>query len=273
MPRVLVTGGTGVLGSALVPRFAAAGYNVRIMSRHPAPAEMRAAGEWAQADLATGEGLPEAVAGADLIAHCASATIRAAGVFGGRAQRSVDVEGTRRLLEATGSARRPHVFYISIVGIDRIPLGYYQKKVAAEQAIIQSGKSYSVLRAVQFHDLIDDFLRLLIRLPIAFVPRSLKFQPIDAGDVADRIVQYAAHGPGGRLPDLGGPEVRSFGDLASAWLKARRKRALLLPLPTVGRTAACLRNAYNCTPDHAEGKVSWEQWLARKYPSEGRVPA
>ncbi len=273
MPRVLITGGTGVLGSALVPRFAAAGYNVRIMSRHPAPAEMRTASEWAQADLATGEGLPEAVAGADLIAHCASATMRAAGVFGGRAQQNVDVEGTRRLLEATGSARQPHFFYVSIVGIDRIPMGYYQKKVAAEQAIIQSGNSYSIVRAVQFHDLIDDFLRLLIRLPIAFVPKPLKFQPIDAGDVADRMVQYASNGPGGRLPDLGGPEVRTFGDLASAWLNARRRRALLLPLPTVGKTAAGLKNAYNCTPDHAEGKVTWEQWLARKYPSGGQVSA
>src|SRR5207302_1670201 len=102
----------------------------------------------------------------------------------------------------TASDRQPHFFYISIVGIDRIPMGYYQKKVAAEQAIIQSGKSYSIVRAVQFHDLIDDFLRLLIRLPIAVVPKPLKFQPIDAGDVADRMVQYASNGPGGRLPDL-----------------------------------------------------------------------
>ncbi len=65
MAKVLITGGTGGLGSELVPRFAASGYHVRIMSRRPAPATAQQ--QWAQADLATGEGLAEAVAGVDLI--------------------------------------------------------------------------------------------------------------------------------------------------------------------------------------------------------------
>ena len=54
MPRVLITGGTGVLGSALAPRFASAGYDVRIMSRRPARPDASTSAEWATADLSTG---------------------------------------------------------------------------------------------------------------------------------------------------------------------------------------------------------------------------
>src|SRR3972149_9601494 len=87
MSRVLITGGTGVLGSEVAPRLAAAGHTVRVMSRRAAPAE-GARTEWAQAQIETGEGLAEAVAGVDAIVHCASSPFRRT--------REVDVEGTRR---------------------------------------------------------------------------------------------------------------------------------------------------------------------------------
>ncbi len=257
MPRVLITGGTGDLGSKLASRLAAAGHDVRIMSRRPAPPDARY--EWAQVDLRTGEGLAEAVAGADLILHCATSPFRGA--------RNTDVEGTRRLLEAAkASGGSSHLFYISIVGIDRVPLPYYKQKLAAEKVIEESGVPFSILRAVQFHTLIDRVLDGALRLRVAPLPKSFRFQPIETGEVAARMVEYAAKGPSGRLPDLGGPEVRTLGDLASAWLRARRTRALILPLPLFGKIATGFHNGYNCTPDHAEGKITWEQWLERKYP-------
>src|SRR3990170_201713 len=95
MPRVLITGGTGVLGREVAPRLAQAGYSVRVVSRRGAPAE-GAPTEWAQAQIETGEGLAEAVAGVGVIVHCASSPFRRT--------REVDVEGTRRLLGAAGRA-------------------------------------------------------------------------------------------------------------------------------------------------------------------------
>src|SRR3990172_11470166 len=112
MSRVLITGGTGVLGRELAPRLAQAGYTVRVMSRRAARAE-GVQTEWAQAQIETGEGLAGAVAGVDAIVHCASRPFRRT--------RGVDVEGTRRLLEAAKAASVSHFVYISIVGIDRIP--------------------------------------------------------------------------------------------------------------------------------------------------------
>ena len=65
MARVLLTGGTGTLGRELVPRLAAAGYTVRVMSRRSGESNVAGDVEWARADLLSGAGLPEAVAGAD----------------------------------------------------------------------------------------------------------------------------------------------------------------------------------------------------------------
>ena len=255
MPRVLVTGGTGVLGRELVPRLAAADFTVRVLSRRPAPAEART--EWAQAQIETGEGLAEAVDGVDVIAHCASSPFRRT--------REVDVEGTRHLLDAAKAASVSHFVYISIVGIDRIPLAYYRHKLAAEKLIQASGVPYSILRAPQFHTLVDEIMRNLLRLPVGFYPAGFKFQPIGPGEVAERMVQAVEDGPGGRLPEIAGPEVRSAGELARAWLKARGKRRLLLPLPLFGKVAAGYRAGYNCAPENKYGRITWAEWVSRKY--------
>ena len=169
MARVLITGGTGVLGSELVPRFVDAGYTVRVMSRR-ARSERDPDVEWAQAQLATGEGLAEAVSGADVIVHAASSPFRRT--------EAVDVHGTRRLLEHAREAGVAHFLYISIVGIDRIPRVYFKHKLAAEALVEQAGVPWSILRATPFHTLIDRVLGALARLPIALLPTDFRFQPI-----------------------------------------------------------------------------------------------
>jgi uncharacterized protein YbjT (DUF2867 family) len=263
MTTVLVTGGTGDLGSKLVERIATRGDTVRVLSRKPKPAD--ATVEWAQGDIESSAGLAEAVAGVDLVLHAAT---------GAAVRPKADPAGTRNLLDACKEAGTPHFFYISIVGIDRIPLGYYKAKVECERIIEASGVPWSNLRATQFHALIDTFLRIgmlpaLGKVPfVRLIPKSFQFQPIETGEVADRMVEDSALGPSGRLPDLGGPAVMTLGELAEAWKKATGDGKPLLNLPMIGGLADGFKNGYNCTPEHAEGKMTWAEWLEGKYGSK-----
>ncbi len=265
MSTVLVTGGTGDLGSKLVRRFAARGDMVRVLSRKPKPSD--ATTEWARGDMETGQGLAEAVHGADLVVHAAT---------GAGLRPKADPPGTKNLLDACKAAGTPHFFYISIVGIERLPLAYYKAKLECERLIEESGVPSSNLRATQFHALLDGFLRngmlpALGKVPfVRLIPKAFKFQPIETGEVADRMVEYSAQGPSGRLPDLGGPEVLNFGEMAEAWKKATGDGKPLVNLPMMGGLASGFKAGYNCTPEHAEGKMTWGEWLAGKYGSGGR---
>lgn len=260
MTTVLVTGGTGDLGSKLVRRFVRRGDTVRVLSRKPKPAE--ATTEWAQGDMETGAGLAEAVAGVDLVVHCAS---------GAALKPKADPLGTTKLLDACRAAGTPHFFYISIVGIERIPLGYYKAKLECEKIIEASGVPWSNLRATQFHSLLDGFLRngmlpALGKVPfVRLIPKAFKFQTIETGEVADRMVEYAQQGPSGRLPDLGGPEIMTLSDMAKAWKAATGDAKPLVNLPMVGGLAAGFKARHNCAPEHAEGKMTWGEWLEGKY--------
>ena len=83
-----------------------------------------------------------------------------------RDSRRVDVDGTRRLVQAARRAGDPHLVYVSIVGVDRIPLAYYRAKVDAERDVALSGLPWTTLRATQFHEFTADLLARLTRLPV-----------------------------------------------------------------------------------------------------------
>jgi len=262
MARVLLTGGTGTLGRELVPRLAAAGYTVRVMSRRAGQSNAAGDVEWAQADLLSGAGLPEAVAGADIVLHAASSPFRET--------KAVDVEGTRQLIGAGKAAGVANFYYISIVGIDKIDYPYYAAKLEAEKVIQSAGVPYTILRATQFHPLLDTFLSTLFRRgPFLMLPGAMRFQLIDPGEVADHIVSTLPKGASGRLPDIGGPQVQKVGEIASDWLKATRKRLLKVPIPAVGPLKTMSTGA-NCCPENKVGSITWRDWLAKRYPSGGR---
>ena len=262
MGPVLVTGGTGTLGRHVVRRLVDTGNEVRVLSRRPRP-EAGAAGAaakvqpgvtWHTGDLATGAGLDPALAGAATVIHCASDPRHA----------SADIDGTHRLMESAGRVGVGHLVYISIVGIDRIPLGYYRTKLATENAIMatgQRGPGWTILRTTQFHDLVLTFVEKLTRPPLVVVPAGISFQPVDVDEVAQRLVTLAGQDPGGRAPDMGGPEVRSMGDLARTYLKMRGKRRPVAPVWLPGAIARTLRGGANLTAEHADGRRTWEEFL------------
>lgn len=260
--RVLVTGGTGTLGRVFSEIATGAGHQIRIMSRSDRPDEHPLDQEWARADLATGDGLEEAVDGTDLILHAASDSM------GGHEQ--VDIEGTRRLLEAAGGAQVRHLVYPSIVGIDRMPYAYYDAKVRVEELIAESSVPHTTVRITQFHSFVDRILSFVARLPIMPLPTRALVQSIAVEEAAAHLLSRLRFGPEGRVPDVAGPEVLDLGEMARTWCRIRGKRRWVVRLPIPGELARGFREGRATVPERAVGREGWSDWLRRTNPSGGR---
>jgi len=234
MTPILVTGGTGTLGRVVVRELTAAGRDVRVLSRGTG------------GDLVTGTGLAAALADVDTVVHLAT-TLR------GRR----DVTATRNLVDAAPDLR--HLVFVSIVGIDRIPLGYYRGKLAAERIVAE--RPHTILRATQFHDLIRTLLAGAAKLPVMPVPK-LRAQPVDVRDVAARLAGLATGEPQGRVPDLGGPAVRTFDELADEYLRATGKRRRKVGISWPGKIFRGYRDGGNLVPGDPAGTITFAEYLA-----------
>ncbi|MFC0504336.1 SDR family oxidoreductase [Micromonospora costi] len=255
--RVLVTGGTGTLGRLVVPQLRDAGHDVRVLSRHRPDAGADGV-EYRTGDLRTGQGVERAVAGTDIVVHLAG------GPKG-------DDEATRNLVRAASRADVRHLVYISVVGADRVPVAWLRTKLAAERAIADSGVPWTTLRAAQFHDLVLTVAEKLAKLPVVPVPGSLRFEPVDARDVAERLVELALGRPSGLVPELAGPRVYGMGELLGGYLRARGARRLTVPVPMPGKAGRAYRAGANLAGDGATvGKRTWEDVLAERVGS-GRL--
>lgn len=258
---ILVTGGTGTLGQLVVPRLRDAGHDVRVLSRRS-----REGGEgieFVTGDLATGEGIDAAAEGTDIVVHCAGSS-------------KGDEDKARHLVKAASRAGVRHLVYISVVGADRVPLasaidramfGYFGSKFAAERTVADSGLPWTTLRATQFHDLMLMTVRQMARMPVIPVPAGFRFQPVDSGEVADRLVELALVPPAGLVPDIAGPEVHEMAALVRGYLRARGKHRPIVPVRLPGKAARAFRAGSNLAPDRAVGHTTWEDFLAARVSS------
>jgi uncharacterized protein YbjT (DUF2867 family) len=151
---------------------------------------------------------------------------------------------------------------VSIVGIDSIPLPYYKTKLRVERALEASGVGHTVLRATQFHDLIEVTFSIQRFSPVLWTLRGVRFQPIATRDVAARLVTLAAGEPAGRVADIAGPEVHTHADLGRMFLAARGSRRRVVEVPVPGRIVSGYRSGANLAPDNAVGTIGFEDYLA-----------
>ncbi len=214
---MVVTGGAGGLGRAVIGALAAHGRPARPASRRTG------------VDLQTGARVRTVVSDADVVLHCASDPLH---------PRQVDLDGTRRMVEILDDlGRRPHLIYISIVGVDRVRFPYYRAKYATEIALARSGLPVTVLRATQFHSLVATLARRFSTGPMALHPTAMRFQSVDTDVVAARLVELALGPvPDGfvRATDLAGPS--EIGLAEAIELVSRhdgRRPSRLIPVPPI----------------------------------------
>ena len=252
---ILLTGGTGTLGRHVVPLLREAGYDVRVLSR---TGHRGATGvEYVPGDLTTGKGVDAAVRGVETIVHLAGSA-------------KGDGDKARTLVRAASEAGSPHLVHISVVGADRVPVvsgvdramfGYFASKRDAELVVERSGLPWTMLRATQFHDLTLTAVRGMAKLPVVPVP-PFRIQPVDAGEVAARLVELAQGGPARLVPDIAGPRVYGMDELVRGYLKATGRHRLLMPVRMPGKAARAYSAGANLAPDRAVGTRTWEEFLA-----------
>ena len=257
---VLVTGGTGTLGRLVVPLLRVTGRDVRVLSRRGH--ESGDGVEFVVGDLATGEGIEAAVDGVETIVHCAGSA-------------KGDEDKTRNLVRAASPAGARHLVYISVVGAERIPVvsavdravfGYFASKRAAERIVADSGLPWTTLRATQFHDAMLKVVSQLAKMPVIPVFAGVRFQPVDTGEVAARLIELALGAPSGLVPDIAGPRVHRMDELVRAYLRARHRHRLILPVRLPGKAASAVRAGANLAPEQATGHRTWEDFLAERLP-------
>ena len=256
---LLVTGGTGNIGSRVVPLLRDAGRDLRILTRHPRGAAPGI--QHVEGDTVAGRGLAAALDGVEVVLHLAG------GAKG-------DDVAARNLAAAAREAGVRHLVLISVVGADRMPIGYFRAKAEAERVIAGSGVPWTVLRAAQLHDFVLPVVTGMAKLPVLPVPRGLRFEPVDGDEVAARLAGLALGSPAGRVADLAGPEVLDIPQLVESLAAAKGGRMRhRLPIRIPGAVGRAYRAGENLAGDGAErGRLTWQEFLAaQSWPSAVRV--
>jgi hypothetical protein len=180
-----------------------------------------------------------------------------------------DLRQTENLLSAAPEVG--HVLYVSVVGIDRMPYAYYGQKLACEEAIKGGAVPYTILRATQFHELLERGLRAAGRLPLVPLPLDWRVQPVAAAEVAEHVVDVVAGVPVGRADDFAGPEVLELRRVIEVWRARHHRPRSVVGIPVPGRLSAALRRGENTAPGRADGRQTWEQFVQAQtnQPSQG----
>ena len=248
--RIVIAGGTGTAGRAVVQQAMGRGHEAVALSRSaPAPA-----------DLISGNGLAEALTGADVVIDCSNSNTQSRA----KAERFF-VTATKNLVHAAAEAGVRRYLLLSIVGLENVPMGYYQAKLAQEAALIATATEaqlgYTIARATQFHDFAGQLLDRMRVGGLALIPR-MRIQPVEVGEVAGRLLDCAEAEPVVRAPDLGGPQEEDLLAMARQWVAhtGRRSRVVAVPLP--GRAGRAVQaGGLLLTDGEARGRT-FAAWLA-----------
>ncbi|MEU5848557.1 SDR family oxidoreductase [Saccharopolyspora shandongensis] len=241
--KIAVMGGTGLIGSQVV--------KILNTSGHEAVPHSPSTG----LDLLSGQGLPEALDGADVVVNLTNSPTfdEASPEF---FQKTMD-----NLLAAAEAAGVGHAVVLSIVGADQVPgLVYYRAKVLQEDILKAGSVPYSIVRATQFFEFIDAVLswtadEKTVRLP------ATRVQPMAAAEVAQAVADVAVGTPLQGTRDVAGPEVFTLDELGKIALAARGDHRTVITDNSAGMFAAASGDALIAKNDAVITKTSYRDWL------------
>jgi len=245
--KVVVIGGTGLIGTKLVKHLSERGHEVRAASPNTG------------VNTITREGLAEALDGADVVVDVANAPL-----WEDKAVLDFFETSGRNLLAAEAAAGVRHHIALSIVGSERLPdNGYFRAKVAQENLIKASGIPYTILRATQFFEFVGGIAQSAtvgeeIRLSPALI------QPIASTDVAAALADVALAAPVNGTVEVAGPEAMPLDELVTRFLRATQDPRKVVP-DIHARYYGGVLSDRSLTPGENPriGGVRFEDWLAQ----------
>ncbi len=238
--RIAVAGGTGLVGAMVVSRLAKAGHDPVVLARSEG------------VDLVAGTGLD--LTGVDVVIDATNVVTRkraASEAFFGAV--------TKNLLQAEKAYGIGHHVALSIVGCDRVDLGYYYGKRLQEELVQAGGVPFTILRATQFHEFAGQLLAGMPG-PVAVLPK-MRMAPVAAAEVADRLVEVAVGEPQGRV-ELSGPLEEQLIDVARRLLRKQGSRRKVLPITLPGAAGRqVLAGGLLPTAPGPRGSQTFAEWL------------
>jgi uncharacterized protein YbjT (DUF2867 family) len=244
--KITVIGATGLIGSKVVDLLEGDGHDVVAASRDSG------------ADVLTGEGLADALTGADVLIDVTNSPS-----FDDDPVMDFFTRSSANLVAAADQSGVGHYVALSIVGVDGLPeSGYMRAKVVQEKAIAESGLPYTIVRATQFDEFTTAIVGSLeagdgVRAPDALI------QPIAADDVAAEVARVAAGSPLNGVVNIGAPEKISFADLARTVLAKQGAVKTVVVDPQATYFGTPVHQNSLVTGDGAVlGTVRFADWLA-----------
>ena len=247
--KIVVIGGTGLIGSKTVAILRQGGH------------EVVAASPSSGVNSITGEGLKEAMAGAQVVIDLANSPS-----FEDKAVLEFFETSGRNLLAAEAAAGVRHHVALSIVGTDRTDNGYFRAKVAQEKLIETSGIPYTIIRSTQFMEFLGGIADSsadgnIVRLP------PILFQPIAADDIAPIVAEVALAAPRNGIVEIAGPERAPFNDIIARYLKAVGDPRQVVGDPEA-RYWGSQVGEHSLVPlgEARLGRIGLDEWLRRSRP-------
>lgn len=215
--KIVVIGGTGVLGSKVVQKLSDRGHDAIAASPRTG------------VNALTGDGLTDVLANADVVVDVANSPS-----FDDGPVMEFFTKSTANVLVAAQGAQVGHYVAVSIVGADELPKsGYLRAKVAQEKLITESGMPYSIVRATQFAEFTDAITASMTMGDEIRVPDAL-IQPIAADDLAAEVARVATGAPLGGIEEIGGPEKITFEQMARDVMARNGQSKKVVVDPDVG---------------------------------------
>lgn len=251
MKSVLITGSSGYIGQKVLSLLEGSAVTAVQISRRPSPGVRGV-------DLLQGGGLDSITPLPSTILHLASNPLSP----------QEDMGATANLVETAKRTGVEHLIYLSIVGVHRASLPYYQAKLECEKIIERSGIPFSIIRATQFHEFSVFLLRKMMIGPVFVFPPNGSLQPVEADAVAQHLVKIISLPPTISTENIAGPDIIKVSEMGRLLLLQNNERKLSIPLPIPITALEAVAKGFLVESKANPIGIRWRDWLER----DGKKP-